>query len=123
MDATRLSIPVHVPLLGGKSAKANSETAQLSFSPGLLCEDTSAASSSLTCGYQLGARYRQALGQQNRLSFDIRHEKVEGIERNVFALGLSHLFGPLELGVALNRDMSSFAQDTRALLTIRFAGR
>lgn len=123
VDATRLSVPVHLPLLGRKTSDAKSESTQLSFSPGLLCEDTSADTSRLVCGYQLGGRYRQTLSANDRLTFDVKHEKVEGNQRNLFALGLSHLFGPLELGVALNQEMSRYAADTRALLTVRVTGR
>lgn len=123
VDATRLSVPVHLPLLGRKTGNAKSESTQLSFSPGLLCEDTSADTSRLVCGYQLGGRYRQTLSANDRLTFDVKHEKVEGNQRNLFALGFSHLFGPLELGVALNQEMSRYAADTRALLTVRVTGR
>lgn len=119
VDATRLSVPVHFPLLGHKTGKANIEGTQLSFSPGLLCEDTSADTSRLVCGYQLGARYRQSLSANDRLSLDVKHEKVEGNQRNLFALGFSHVFGPLELGVALNQEMARYAADSRALLTVR----
>ena len=123
VDATRLSVPVHFPLLGRKTSNSKTEGTQLSFSPGLLCEDTSADTSRLICGYQLGGRYRQTLSANDRLTFDVKHEKVEGNQRNLFALGFSHLFGPLELGVALNQEMSRYAADTRALLTVRVTGR
>ncbi|WP_144039905.1 hypothetical protein [Novosphingobium sp. TH158] len=123
VDATRLSVPFHFGLIGKANAKGESGGNLLTVSPGLLCEDANADATGLTCGFQVGGRYKQKLSQRDRISLEARFEKVAGIERSIFSLGFGHSFGPLEMLMAVNQEMTRFAQDSRAMLSLRLLNR
>ena len=121
VDATRLSIPVHVPISLGTDASGFSK-GRLDFSPGLLCEDTSAASSSLQCGYQLGVKALFAPNGRLRIEGEARHEQVEGFRTELFSIGFMHRFGPLNMasiGFDAQRGMRGDTTDARVMLKLR----
>ena len=121
VDATRLSIPVHVPISLGTDASGISK-GRLDFSPGLLCEDTSAASSSLQCGYQLGVKALFAPSGKLRITGEARHEQVEGFRTELFSIGFMRRFGPLDMasiGFDVQRGMRDDTADDRVMLTLK----
>jgi hypothetical protein len=122
VNATRLSVPVHVPLVLKNDAAIGGGTARLALSPGLLCEDTSAGDSSLSCGYQLGARLQYVPRQRDRLNLDLHHEVVNGTRRDSGSVGFAHRLGATsgaELDVALNQDLGGAMRDTRVYIQLR----
>ena len=123
VDATRLSVPAHLRLISRGDEKADSHSLVLTFSPGLLCEDKSADASGLSCGYQLGGKLSLATSSRDRAYLDARHEDVSGNTREVFSLGYAHRWGPVELGVSVDQDVSAMRGDSRAMMRLRFVGR
>ena len=95
------------------------------FSPGLLCEDTSAASSSLTCGYQVGVKLLVSPTARLRLTGEARHEEVEGYRTELFTVSAMYRFGPHGLGavgIDLGRQMRKTAADNRVMLRLKIGG-
>ena len=122
VDATRLSIPVHVPFSIKKSERKSGSNIELALDPGLLCEDTSADVSKLTCGYQLGAKLNYTSGTRHRGYLDLQHESVAGSQRYAVSVGYARLVGPrdaLELGVNVSQSLSQGRQDHRATVQLR----
>ena len=82
-------------------------------------------SSSLRCGYQLGAKLVANDGGRNRFYADYRWESVAGNRRSLVGLGYAYRLGSdgkLELALEANRGLTgSSGQDNRALLSLRLA--
>jgi len=95
VDITRLSVPVHVPILFD-SPKDGREATRLDISPGLLCQDTAADSSALDCGYQLGFKFRLAPSVRSLLRAEARTEAVDGYLLNSLTVGYLRRFGSLD---------------------------
>lgn len=124
VDATRLSVPVHMRLVSQEPKDGLADAFSLMFSPGLLCEDQSADVSALTCGYQIGGKFNWAASLRERAYLDARHESVNGNRRNIFSIGYVHAFGPVELGMSVDREMAAFGADAnRAMVHLKFVGR
>ena len=122
VDTTRISVPVTAPIqLTGNDELGKS--ARLLLSPGLLCEDNDIQSSSLRCGYQLGAKLVANDGGRNRFYADYRWESVAGNRRSLVGLGYAYRLGSdgkLELALEANRGLTgSSGQDNRALVSLR----
>jgi hypothetical protein len=124
VDATRLSVPAHIRLLSRGENQPAGKSVLLTFSPGLLCEDKNADASTLQCGYQLGGKLLLATGPRDRVYVDARHEDVSGTTRQLYSVGYAHRFGPMELGVTVDQNVTAYrGGDSRAMLRIRYVGR
>ncbi|MEN9719235.1 MAG: hypothetical protein RIQ99_2113, partial [Pseudomonadota bacterium] len=124
VDATRLSVPAHIRLLSRGENEPAGKSVLLTFSPGLLCEDKNADASTLQCGYQLGGKLMLATGPRDRVYVDARHEDVSGTTRQLYSVGYAHRFGPMELGVTVDQNVTAYrGGDSRAMLRIRYVGR
>jgi hypothetical protein len=123
VDATRLSVPFNVRLFDERRAREEGKAFGLVLSPGLLCEDQSADASSLTCGYQVGGRFSWHYGIRDLMFLNARYEDVEGVSRKVLSFGYAHRFGPLELGLSLDRENAYSTAANRALLRLRVVGK
>jgi len=125
VDVTRISIPVTAPIMLSGSARDLGASTRLVLGPGLLCEDSSADSSSLRCGYQLAAKLMASDGARSRIYADYHWESVAGMERSLIGLGYGYRFGKddgLELALELDRGLTGQSgQDNRALLSLRLA--
>jgi hypothetical protein len=122
VDATRLSLPVHVPFVIKKSARPTGSNILLALDSGLLCEDASADASKLACGYQLGAKLNFTSGARHRGYASLEHEAVSGNQRYLLSVGYARSFGPrdaLELGVNVGRSALQNHQDYRAMVQLR----
>ncbi len=82
VDVTRISVPVTAPfqLTGGSGSEEAEDglSSRLLLSPGLLCEDNSVSTSSLRCGYQLGARLSATKGIRSHFYANYNWESVAG---------------------------------------------
>lgn len=123
VNSTRLSIPVTGALR--LSGSDTAEGTKLLLSPGLLCEDVSVDRSTLSCGYQLGAKVNSRFGEKSKGYLTYRYESVSGLERNLIGLGYALSFGPrnmMEIGFDVDRGISAFAaDDSRAMISLRLA--
>jgi hypothetical protein len=120
VDITRLSVPVHIPitLSGGHDGE---DGARLDFSPGMLCEDISADSSSLHCGYQVGLKFRMSPTWRTGIHGEARQEVVDGYAMRLLSLGFMRMFGPAErysVAVDAERRARSRQSDDRLMLRI-----
>ena len=124
VDVTRISVPVSAPINLTGSENFGMAT-RLLLSPGLLCEDNDVGSSTLRCGYQLGAKFIANDNGRNRFYADYRWESVASMRRSLIGVGYAYRFGGrdgLELAVELNRGLTGLTeQDSRALLSLRVA--
>ena len=126
VDVTRISVPVTVPITLAGSAEEERALTRLLLSPGVLCEDNAVDSSSMRCGYQVGAKLvvNDDRGRK-RFYADYRWESVDGKHRTLAGVGYNYRFGDqdrLELGFEANigvGEMSS--QDNSALITLKAA--
>ena len=91
VDITRLSVPVHVPVIFGRN-RLGRPLARVEFSPGLLCQDTIQDSSSLSCGYQLGLKAQISPSERGRLQAAALHEYVDGYISTRFAISFERRF-------------------------------
>ncbi len=125
VDVTRISVPVTAPIMLTGSRDGLGASSRLLLSPGLLCEDNNVESSSMRCGYQLGAKLVADDGGRSRFYADYRWESVAGLRRSLIGLGYSYRFGKsdgLELALDLNRGPTGLTgQENRALLSLRMA--
>lgn len=126
VDVTRISVPVTAPITLSGNKGGLGSWSRLLLSPGLLCEDTDADTSSLHCGYQFGAKLvaNNASGR-SRFYADYHWESMGGIRRSLIGLGYAYRFGK-DLGFELALDLDSgldggHHQDNRALLSLRLA--
>ena len=121
VDVTRLSVPVHIPVTFGRNG-AGGSLGRVDFSPGFLCEDTSAASSSLTCGYQVGLKLLVSPTARIRVTGEVHHEKVEGYQTELLTVGAMYRFGPLDMGaigIDVGRQMHTSAVDNRVMVRFK----
>ena len=131
VDVTRISVPISAPfqLTGGSGAEEANDglSTRLLLSPGLLCEDNSIDTSSLRCGYQLGARFTGTKGVRSRFYVDYHWESVAGLRRSLVGMGYAYRFGRkngLELAFEVNRGVGGTTiinRDNRAMLNLRVA--
>ena len=124
VDVTRISVPLTAPInLTG--AEGSGMASRLLLSSGLLCEDNNVYSSSLNCGYQLGAKFVANDNDKSSLYVDYRWERVGTTRRSLLGMGYSYRFGPqngLELSLEANRGViGAMGQDSRAMLSLRVA--
>jgi len=122
VDVTRISLPVTAPVVLSGSSEEYGEFSRLLLSPGVICEDNSADSSSMRCGYQAGAKLivKDDSGR-NHFYADYRWENVSGIQRSLFGVGYAYRFGrrnELELAIDLNRAQDN---EDRAFVSLRLA--
>ena len=121
VDTTRLSIPVSGEfILWGGDPKGWKSTLRLS--PGLLCEDTSADTSSLTCGYQFGGRLIAKRDGSGGGYLDYRLESVDRRTRNMIGIGYEYIFGArrnLEWALDVTGGVVDNRPDSRAMITFR----
>jgi len=120
VDVTRLSVPVHIPVLFGTPRDGIKQT-RLEFSPGLLCQDTSADSSNISCGYQLGLKLRAYPSLYSIVQAEARREVVDGYANNLFTIGFERRFGSkrqLAVGMGLERSEGLDQPDNRAILRL-----
>ena len=118
VDITRLSVPVHVPIIFNLPGDGRDAT-RLDISPGVLCQDTSDDSSAIECGYQLGLKFRMAPSVRSILRAEARVEYVDGYLLNLFTVGIERrLFKdwPLVLGVDLSRTAGTLQADSRVMV-------
>jgi len=118
VDITRLSVPIHVPIVFGSKGNGKEPT-RLELSPGLLCQDTTQDSSAFDCGYQFGFKFQMAPSSRSRLRAQAHYELVDGYAASRFALGLERRFGSangLAFGINLERQKSASRQDNRFML-------
>ncbi len=122
VDVTRISVPVTAPVTLAGSSEEYGAWSRLLLSPGVLCEDNAPNSSSLHCGYQVGAKFvANDDSGRNRFYADYRWENVAGMQRSLIGLGYAYRFGgSTGLELALEAD-STGANDNRALLSLRLA--
>ena len=96
------------------------------MSSGLLCEDTTADSSSLDCGYQVGAKLAIAASGRSRLVAEMRHEDVNGYLMNLLSAEYMARFGPgdlLGLGLGVQHAASPAATaDNRVQIRLTVGG-
>ncbi len=124
VDMTRLSVPVHVPILFG-SPKDGREATRLDISPGLLCQDTAADSSALDCGYQLGFKFRLAPTVRSLLRAEARTEYVDGYLLNSLTVGFQRRFGSLDQlswGMDASRMAGGNRDENRVMVRVVSAG-
>ncbi|WP_292052511.1 MULTISPECIES: cadherin domain-containing protein [unclassified Brevundimonas] len=121
VDMTRISIPVSGELnLWGNDPKGWQSSLRLS--PGVLCEDTSASDSALTCGYQFGGRLMARKEHSGGGYIDYRFESVDRRTRNMIGVGYQYIFGRndnLEWAVDVTGGVVEGRSDNRAMLTFR----
>jgi hypothetical protein len=120
VDITRLSIPVHIPILFGEGRDDENGT-RLDISPGMLCEDSSADSSSLHCGYQLGLKFRMSPTGRTGIHGEARQELVDGQALRLLSLGFMRMFGPADryaVAVDAERRAGPRGRDDRLMLHI-----
>ena len=121
VDMTRISIPVSGEFnLWGHNPKGWQSSLRLS--PGVLCEDTSASDSALTCGYQFGGRLMTRKERSGGGYIDYRFESVDRRTRNIVGVGYQYVFGPngnLEWAVDVTGGVVEGRSDSRAMLTFR----
>jgi hypothetical protein len=122
VDVTRLSVPVHIPVLFGGPDKA--EPTQLDVSPGLLCQDTEQDSSSIDCGYQLGFKFRLAPSKRWRMQAQARREVVDGYTSTFLSVGVVQHIGKQNeyaLGVGVEREARAHQADNRVMIRFGLA--
>ncbi len=121
VDMTRLSVPVSGEFqIFGDDPKGWNSTLRLS--PGLLCEDSSADSSALTCGYQFGGRLTTKRDGSGVAFIDYRIESVDDRTRNMIGIGYADTFGPrrnIEWAVDVSGGVTDARPDSRAMFTLR----
>lgn len=121
VDMTRLSVPVSSEFrIWSDDPEGWNSTLRLS--PGLLCEDTSADSSSLTCGYQFGGRLTAKRSGSGAAFLDYRIEAVDDRTRNLISVGYADTFGPrrnMEWAFDVSGGMSDDRADSRAMFHLR----
>ncbi len=103
VDISRLSVPVHVPLVFDHPLDGRNAT-RLDVSPGLVCQDTSADTSSSDCGYQLGLRFQIAPTLRSSLRGEARLEAIDGFMQNQFTVSYERRIlpdKPLSIGLDL----------------------
>lgn len=125
VNVTRISIPASAPFKLSGDENGIGGWSKLVISPGLLCEDNGVTSNSLTCGYQIGAKFVSQQGVRDRFYGDFQWESVSGMRRSMFAVGYAYRFGKdnkMELGLELQNGNSGLAaRDSKALLSVRLA--
>lgn len=121
VDMTRLSVPVSGEFrIWGDDQEGWNSTLRLS--PGLLCEDSSADSSSLICGYQFGGRLTAKRSGSGAAYLDYRIEAVDDRTRNLIGIGYADTFGPrrnIEWAFDVSGGMSDDRADSRAMFHLR----
>lgn len=121
VDMTRLSVPVSGEFRIWRDNPAGWNST-LRLSPGLLCEDSSADSSSLTCGYQFGGRLTAKRSGSGAAYLDYRIEAVDDRTRNLIGIGYADTFGPrrnIEWAFDVSGGMSDDRPDSRAMFHLR----
>ncbi len=125
VNVTRISIPASAPIKLSGDENGIGGWSKLVISPGLLCEDNGVTSNSLTCGYQIGAKFVSQQSVRDRFYGDFQWESVSGMRRSMFAVGYAYRFGKdnkMELGLELQNGNSGLAaRDSKALLSVRLA--
>lgn len=125
VNVTRVSIPASAPIKLSGDENGIGGWSKLVISPGLLCEDNGVTSNSLTCGYQIGAKFVSQQSVRDRFYGDFQWESVSGMRRSMFAVGYAYRFGKdnkMELGLELQNGNSGLAaRDSKALLSVRLA--
>ena len=124
VDVTRISIPVTAPITLSGGEEGFGSWSRLLLSPGLLCEDNDVDSSTLLCGYQLGAKLAaNDSSGRNRFYVDYHWERVNGMKRSLIGLGYAYRFGKdsgFELAFDVNRGLNGGSgQDNRARVSLR----
>lgn len=118
VDITRLSVPVHVPIVFDAPIDGREPT-RLELSPGFVCQETAQDSTALDCGYQFGLKFRVAPSIRSLLRVEARAEAVDGLIMNTFSLGFqrrSGLLPQLVWGVDISRAEGAFQPDNRVLV-------
>lgn len=120
VDLTRLSVPVHIPIVLDRHFDGRDPT-RLDISPGVLCQDTTAAGSALDCGYQIGFKFRLAPSIRSSIRAEGRAEAVDGYLLNSVTVGFQRWFGPsdqLAAGVDLSRQDRPGQADNRVMVRV-----
>ena len=123
VDITRLSVPVHVPIIFGRPGDGRDAT-RLDISPGVLCQDTAQDSSAIECGYQMAFRFRTTPSHRIALIAEARMEAVRGYWLNQFTIGFQRRLlkeRPLTLGADVSRAAAVGQADHRVM--VRFGVR
>ncbi|MFZ9395835.1 MAG: hypothetical protein ACO25F_07230, partial [Erythrobacter sp.] len=118
VDITRLSIPVHIPVVFDHPNDGR-EATQLDFRQGILCQDTRQDSSAVECGFQFGAKLRISPSQNSVMRADALVESVNGYLLNQFMIGFERRLlndKPLALGIDLGRTKSQHQIDDRIMI-------
>jgi hypothetical protein len=124
VDATRFSLPIRAPFILTQ-ATSSREATRLVISPGLLCQDIDSETTRLTCGYQLGGRLTGAISDRDRAYLDFRYENVDGVERQMLAVGFRHRLRtvvPLEVSLGLEQQLAGGAPDGRVMMRLNLLG-
>jgi hypothetical protein len=121
VDMTRLSVPVSGEFKLWEQTSQGWNTT-LRLSPGLLCEDTSADTRSLTCGYQFGGRLIARNSKSGSAYVDYRMESVDNQKRSLIGIGYGASFGPrrqMEWAFDVSGGVAADQPDSRAMFHLR----
>jgi hypothetical protein len=120
VDITRLSVPVHLPIVFDRPQDGRDAT-RLDISPGLLCQDVAQDSSSLECGYQMGFQFRLAPAVRSLIRAEARAEAVDGYLMSSVTVGFQRRFGRSEqvaFGMDVSRNARAAQSDSRVMVRL-----